>query len=78
MRQAVGRFIHVEQRRWVGQQRAQRRGEEVRRRVRADAAGGQQAADDLGQAQAFGDAKADAVLAVAPKPAAAGEAGRDA
>ena len=74
-REAVGRGLHVDQRVRVGQQRAQRRLEEVGRGVLVDAAGGQQAAQQLGHAEALGEAEADALGGgVPPQPAPSGEA----
>ena len=60
----IGRDVHVDQHGRVGQQRAQRRLEEVARRVDVDAARREQAADDFRHAHALGDAETDAVLAL--------------
>ena len=78
VRQPIGGDVHVDQHGRIGQQRAQRRIEEVARRLDADAARGEQPADDFRQAHALGDAEADAVLAAAPDPAPAAQAAADA
>ena len=74
----IGGDIHVDQHRRIGQQRAQRGIEEVARRIDADAARGEQAADDFRQVHALGDAETDTILAAAPHPAPAAQAATDA
>jgi len=50
----------------------------VARRIHVDAPRRKQTADDLGQAQALGDAETDAILAATPHPAPATQAAADA
>jgi hypothetical protein len=72
------RHIHIGQRRGVGQQGPQRRRQVMHRLFDADAAQGQQAADDLRQVQPLGDAKAQRPGGLngarPPQPAASGDA----
>ena len=72
--EAVGGLVHVCKYRGVRHQGAQGGVEEIGRGIDADAAGGDQAADDLRQRQALGDGLADAFRRFAPYPAAPGDA----
>ncbi len=68
-REAVGRLVHVEEARGIGQQFAQGRAEEALRRLGRDAPSGEQAAHDLRQRQTLGDGEPRPLLAAARPPA---------
>ena len=65
----IGSDVHIDQHGRVGQQRAQRRIEEVASRIDVDAARREQATHDFRHADALSDAETDTVLAATPHPA---------
>ncbi len=70
----VRRGVHVTQSRGIRQQGAQRRLQEMRRRVAVGAARGEQPAEHVRQVQPLGDVLRDPVLTLPPEPPPAAQA----